>query len=331
MPPRARVPGCFTFVWLVGWTFGTLIFNALLAAALFWQFHALTFLKADGVVTRSGVETEHGADGPIHRLAIRYEFQVDGKQYGGDRYCYAEMSVNSSAWKKLAAELPVGTRVTVYYDPDDPSESLLRPGLTGFHLWMIWFLTPFNAVLVGGWIFYRRACRPAFDPADPRTVSRTDTGYRVQLPMFPRIGVFCITVLVTTGIGMFVWGLGFGMNPPVWLAGWAYIVVIGFAVKVALMGATPVLEVDEIKRTVRLVRDEGEADWPFEAVAAVTVTHEVQTFEDVPDTHSYHCDLVRADQQALRLCTYSEPEPAEALAAWLRHILSGERGTRNAE
>ena len=75
---------------------------------------------------------------------------VGGRRFTGTRYCYAAMGTNLGAWHRVQRQLPVGSRVPVAYDPADPSESVLRPGLTGMHLFMVWFLTPFNVIAVGG-------------------------------------------------------------------------------------------------------------------------------------------------------------------------------------
>lgn len=77
----------------------------------------------DGVVLDSGVTRNE--DGTVD-LALRYRYTVDGEQYTssnvcagiGEQYCHGNP-------RDVAARYPEGASVTVYVDPDDPSESFL--------------------------------------------------------------------------------------------------------------------------------------------------------------------------------------------------------------
>ncbi len=308
MPPNSRVPGCFLLVWLLLWTVAVLVGDGYLCRTFSRQLRATTFPRTDGVITRSEIKTADDADGPSHRLNIAYNYTVGGQRYTGTRYSYSEMGVNTTAWHKIRDGLPVGSRVPVAYNPNDPAESMLRPGLTGFHLMLVWFLTPFNLIMIGGWAYYVRGRRPAFGP---HSVTRTATGWRVRVPGLGRAGTFGAVLLGVTFVGIFVWGIGCGFNPPLEFAGPGYVAVVAFAALVARR-AWPWFEVDETARVLRFP-----AELPFAAVREVIVTHEEKRDPDEV-THRYHCDLVRADAPVVRTATYSEPAPAESLAAWLR-------------
>ncbi|MEP7282206.1 MAG: DUF3592 domain-containing protein [Rubrivivax sp.] len=66
-----------------------------------------------------------------HVLELRYAFEVAGKAYvGGRRSLDWEGKVLSAASaEKLAQRSPAGSEVTAYYDPADPTRSLLEPGV----------------------------------------------------------------------------------------------------------------------------------------------------------------------------------------------------------
>ena len=308
MPQPPRVLGCFALGWLLLWTAGTLLADIQVGRTLFHQMRAATFPTADGVITRSEVKTTN-EDGTTHRPDLAYTYTVAGQRYTGTRYSSSEVGTNTQAWHKIRDELPVGSRVRVAYNPTDPAESLLRPGFTGFDLMWVWFFTPFNVVMIGGWVYYASLHRPAFGPA---SLTRTATGWRARLPGLGRVGTFGVVLLAVTFVGNFVWMCGCGFNPPVEFAGPGYGAAIACAVLVARR-ARPWLVVDEVARVLRLP-----AELPFDAIRDVIVTHEEKRDSEGDVTQHYHCDLIRSDAPVVRVATYSEPEPANALATWLR-------------
>lgn len=192
MPPNSRPPGCFLLVWLLVWTTVVLAFDGVLGWAMFQQTRAATFPTTDGVITRSAVKTVRDSDGNSHRFDVAYTYTVAGQRYAGTRYSSTEMGTNTLAWHKVRDELPVGSRVSIAYNPNAPAESMLKPGFTGFHLMLVWFLTPFNLIMLGGWAYYASSRRPAFGP---HSVTKTATGWRVRLPDLGRASVFGAVLL----------------------------------------------------------------------------------------------------------------------------------------
>lgn len=80
---------------------------------------------------------------------VRYEYEVDGKEYVGSRVSFDELNegvVSSSSQLYFQRWVP-NCSVDVYVRPDEPSQSVLVPGLLatakGYYL----------AVLVGGALF----------------------------------------------------------------------------------------------------------------------------------------------------------------------------------
>ena len=314
MSLRSRHGGYAILVWLLVWSAVTLTVDGMTGWSSYCQFRATTFPTADGVITRSEV-TESGDS---YQLDVAYDYEVAGQRYTGTRYSYDYAGAHTrEACRKTRDEVPVGAHVAVAYDPHEPAEALLRPGWTGSLLMMVWFLTPFNVVMIGVWMYYVSGLRPAFDPADPRSVAPTATGWRVRVPDIGRTGRFGVTVLGITFIGTFAWGCGCGANPPVALAGPGFLIALALGVFVALYCTTPRLEVDEVARVLRLP-----AEVPFAVIRDVIVIHEDTQDSDADENYCHHCELVRTDTPAdappTRVATYSQPEDAEALAAWLR-------------
>lgn len=317
--PTSPAAGCgnaFILVWLTGWTVGVAIFDCVLAGSLYFQLRALTYPTANGTITHSGVTSNFDSN----QLAIVYTYEVDGRQYRGTRYSAFDVSTNSGAWRDVAAKLPVGAPVRVYYDPNDPSDAIIHPGLTGFHLSMVWFVTPFNVIAAGGWYAYVWYRRSGFDPNNRRIVQRTTRGYRVRLPALSRFGCAAILFLAITFCGVFVWGFGFGFNPPVEFIGPAYLVAIGIAVLVgrALPFPKAWMEIDERGRVVRFPPDPKPVAVPFSTIRDVVARHEEKTDSEGDTRSEYHVEFVRTDNGRFHIATYNTSEAAEALAKWLR-------------
>jgi hypothetical protein len=66
-----------------------------------------------------------------HAVTVRYRFTVDGRTYEGRRRSLdlvGKRLIERNAMA-FAARLPVGRTVPAYYDPRDPTRSLLDPGV----------------------------------------------------------------------------------------------------------------------------------------------------------------------------------------------------------
>ncbi len=95
-----------------------------------------------------------GSESTIYHLDIKYEYEVDSKKYTGTRLSFERPSEEHSDWSAKALKYRSGSKVTVHYNPDKPSEAVLEleyatggaptPALFGFAL-----------VLVGGFLLFR--------------------------------------------------------------------------------------------------------------------------------------------------------------------------------
>ena len=89
--------------------------------------------RTEGVVLVSDLQRSRDSDGfYVYRPEISYSYQVDGAEFVGSRPKFG--SHMSLSWSEPAAratrKYPVGLRVTVWYDTDDPQESVLETGVT---------------------------------------------------------------------------------------------------------------------------------------------------------------------------------------------------------
>lgn len=103
-------------------------------------------LKAERTLVRS-------SKGAIHYgLACEYQYTVAGQNYRGDRYRFGQIRSQKTQWiDDFLSAHPTGSTLDVSYNPTQPAESVLLPGLQGSDLALILFLSPFHAAALGGW------------------------------------------------------------------------------------------------------------------------------------------------------------------------------------
>jgi hypothetical protein len=85
-----------------------------------------------GTVVESWVRRQESADSDgsasyRYYPEVRYQYQVMGSQYLGDKITFGPKSGgNRSAAEKMIAKYPSGARVMVYFQPDKPEISVLE-------------------------------------------------------------------------------------------------------------------------------------------------------------------------------------------------------------
>ena len=111
----------------------------------------------------------------------------------------------------------MGAMVQVFYNPENPRDSLLFPGIEGSDLLLVLFLTPFNAVMlafwmgIGGWL-RQRLLKPA---AGGVRIVASGAVTRVRLPKSRPL----VWALGTTGglgfVSVFIVGFSSQMQPSI--------------------------------------------------------------------------------------------------------------------
>jgi hypothetical protein len=117
---------------------------------------AAAWKKASGRVSVSelATETRHGKEVQVPR--IEYEYTIGFHKFVGRRVSLAELIAGSAA-KEALARYPVGASVPVYYDPADPSTSVIERDLPAF-MHSVWGLVAVMtaAIAFGAWWFLLR-------------------------------------------------------------------------------------------------------------------------------------------------------------------------------
>jgi hypothetical protein len=126
---------------------GLAIFSLVSGSALLM--FGLIFLKdayasqswpiAQGTVNRVNINRDRATDSSTptydYTYTVVYGYEVDGNRYQGDRYSLGDGSTASRTYRErqeaiAAAEdhYSIGQPIDVYYDPNSPTEAVLKPG-----------------------------------------------------------------------------------------------------------------------------------------------------------------------------------------------------------
>jgi hypothetical protein len=257
------------------------------------------FAETQGTVLRSGVATHTDSEGGTsHRFEVRYRYEVGGQAFEADRYAFGAMGSDSGSGSRragsLAASLPSGTVVRVYYDPHLPSRAVLSRTLDPTLAFLFLFLQPFILIGLGmlagcvSWPLTRRAFDRFIHAADTPSaipswgrIVRTPHGFLVR----PHLGLAGVIGAAAAGYGLccflsvFVVGIVFGgfSHPrlPVVGAALAVAVAVGLASAVYVIRRTARklrVEIDHVYRRIVLVRQGRTEEYPFRDVAGWVVT-----------------------------------------------------------
>ena len=95
----------------------------------------------------SRVETRSTSDGYTDYPSVQYAYQVEGQSYQGAKLAPGP-EVGGSGAGKVVAKYPAGTQVMIFYNPQNPSETVLERKAPG--LWIMWLLLiVFDVTLCG--------------------------------------------------------------------------------------------------------------------------------------------------------------------------------------
>jgi hypothetical protein len=210
---------------------------------------------------------------------IEYGYEVGGTSYHGNRYRYGDMSFFDSSADRIVAAYPVGVAVTVFYDPRDPAESLLRPGLMGVDLFDALGLFVANVMALAVWryLFQQQAAAEDSPPmaGGVRIVDGPDQ-FRACLTTFFAPAAALAASGAALGVAMPAVFLTVGSDPPlalmvvVWLligsaAAWGYVT----QAKKLAAGAYD-LVIDKATGTVRIPGTMGRKEEIVLPLASIT-------------------------------------------------------------
>jgi len=307
------------------------------------QWQAAQFPATTGTVTQSDVSVYHGSKSTSYDWNLRYRYNVGGEELTGSRYRYtsttykghpAYVSQNAGRTQQLAEQYPVGSTVQAFYNPRDPHDVLLAPGLNGENVMSVLFITPFNIVALGLAMLIVSTVRTLFLSPVAGGVRLIRDGFRtrVRLPVFMPVP---LGLLVTGGVSflsIFALAIPYQFEPPVMLATAVLAGAFAAGVIAALVQWRKIaagkddLVIDEGAATLQLPLTYGRKELrtvSFADVGQVRVETIVSTNSKGGTTYRYEPTLyLRHDgAKGERLASWNALARADSFAAWLRERL----------
>jgi hypothetical protein len=320
---------------LVCWTGLVVVGVYVLLETTVRQYLALNFSTTPGRIVRSEV-----GRGSMSRrgVEIEYNYTVDGVDYTGHCFRYDDHNVNLE-WDATVEEHPRWSFRTVYYNPKNPADALLEPGIDGCDLLCLLFALPLTVLTFSLWsaMISRLREKSRIRPAGGVRIVRQPGQTRVSLAEIPAFAAGFYGSAAAAFIAAFpvVIASGFEPTPRLMKAVWAVVLAVGGAVFVwrALRNGSGIydLRIDQATQTVTLPQTAGRQKPLILArrdIASVSMQRRVS--KSPSGTHfSYLPALSRggleSEPRSLQLITLGwSREKAQAFSQWLSQELGVE-------
>ncbi len=266
-------------------------------------------------------------------MDIRYNYVVNDHSFEGTRFRYNEGSSSDSAWaRKAVAAHSVGSSTQVFYNPQNPQEALLSPGVDGSDLFLVLFLMPFNLITLGfgtwlvSWL-RERILKPA---AGGVKINREGPRISIRLPEYGAIAWGMAVMGGLSFLCVFILGFSSGFHPSLTAAsGVLVLVVVGGAAAYSwqwrkIHSGEDDLIVHEGTRTIILPETCGRKTLETVGFSEIeNLTVEVITHRSSKGgvSHTYAPTIRLRTGGSEKLADWPDKMKAEAFTDWLRQRL----------
>lgn len=112
---------------------------------------SMKYIETSGVILESAVKAHGDGDSTTYSSSVRYSYNVEGETYIGDRYSYTTYGSSNipSLGQGMSQGHGGGQAVTVFYDPQAPSQSVLTRRVDGMGTLILCVFQPFFAMWLG--------------------------------------------------------------------------------------------------------------------------------------------------------------------------------------
>ncbi len=245
----------FFLIFIVGWSAFTFLIDATFMHGAIRQTQALEYPSVEGKVIHCKVEERSDGDGTTSDVDILYSYEVQKELFTSNRVRFLKLWGEGWVVRFVKAH-PAGSTVIVYYNPDDPEDAVLLPGVAGQELFAALFAIPFNAVMIGLWFF------PFFflffgKPSYFRIWDRGEE-VRVRLGFHPLLVGFLFLIFGPVPLSLFLFLCGAGMPPSVEAAAIAWgLFLVGSALTFLILARHAAsgkkdLVIDRLRNTLTL-------------------------------------------------------------------------------
>ncbi len=155
-----KIAFSYPLLLLAIWTGVLLAGNYVVIETSFHQLLANDFATTTGEIMRSDLKQT----GYVKRgVNMSYSYAVNGMDYTGHRYRYDERD-GAFDYRAVTNMFRPGSRQKIYYDPADPADSVLAPGLRGCDWLLLVFALPLDVMTAAIWHSVGRSKAPAGGP-----------------------------------------------------------------------------------------------------------------------------------------------------------------------
>src|SRR6185437_16681261 len=124
-----------------------------LSEATLHQHDSEAFPHVPGVVLSSEVTVTHGSRGSTHyHVHVSYRYAVDGVNYTGYRYRYDGHPTGEASANSVVNTHPPGAAVVVYYNPQNPQDTVLATGVDPEDVALPFFIAGIILLLFGAFV-----------------------------------------------------------------------------------------------------------------------------------------------------------------------------------
>lgn len=334
MSSQVAQRGCgFAFVgfWILLWSLGTLSADVAYIHDLVRQRAGSSFPTVDGTITESKIVEDRDADGTTYIARIRYAYQVAGRDYTADRVRYWTVSAGRGAAERIVEAHPVGSKVTVYYNPADPSDALLRPGITAGDSFLLLFMLPFHVIMLGSWVFAAKLLRRTDKTPGGLRIVDGPSELRARPAWSSPIVAAVVAVSVASAVLVFVVGFFSGFDQPsaqAMAAAWATVFTVAILAYVVASSGRRDLVLDRVRDLVILpAKVFGGAPAPVERSRfyAVDLVEQASTDSEGQNSMRY-IPMLRwhgddGQPAEAEVFPQSSKQRGEHVAAWLRKVI----------
>lgn len=323
-------------VFVLPWTAATVAGDAFAVSTMVRQAQTASWPSVQGTIIRSEVEAKRSNKSTTYGADLAYSYTVDGQRYEGNQERTTVWRAGDRGFaEERVARYPVGATLPVYYQPGQPTEAVLQPGMDSSELFLLMMLVPFNLVML--WLFALVGRTWKTEPPLLSTFFREDGSECVTIDgtatatwVFLALGASALGSVVLTGATV-------GLNAPLPVAVGAWGVVIACGVlagqrsRARWKAGHYELRLHPQARSLSLPPGAGRKhrlDLRWRDVQSLRVEHQAPPTQK-GQVSRYQLTLEHASADAGMkqeiVASFPREEQAEALARWLRtHLQIGE-------
>ena len=190
-----------------------LLLDYVIARDALQQWRTSNYLETAGTIRHSKIRIVSGGEGSSIHIEIHYDYTINDERYTSEVYRFLQRFVGERKARQIIAEFPVGKVVPVYYDSAQPQRAVLCKGLDLQDSTFLFFLIPFNGILlIGGYGLFNSKCRRLFRNEErwlrDFPIQNDELTLRLKISLFPTVPAAIIGTFPACFVAMFIPLLG---------------------------------------------------------------------------------------------------------------------------